>query len=60
MSLAFAVNGRIVSGGRSYWVGDTLRFSGLLPPASLRRGANGVGVYLIRGGTLAHIAQTGR
>ncbi len=58
LSLAFAVNGRVVAGGRSYWVGDTLRFSGMLPPSSLRTGANDVGVYVVRGGTLAHIAQT--
>jgi hypothetical protein len=59
MRLAFALNGRVVSGGRSYWVGETLRFSGLLPASELRKGANEVIVLLDRGGTFAPIARTG-
>lgn len=59
MRLAFAVNGRIVAGGRSYPVGRTVRFSGLVPATSLRSGANRITVFVIRGGKLAPIARAG-
>ena len=59
MRLAFAVNGRIVAGGRTYWVGDTARFSGLVPESSLRQGANTVTVYVMRGGRFAPVARVG-
>jgi len=59
MRLAFAVNGRIVAGGRSYWVGKTVRFSGLVPEASLRQGANRVTVFVMRDGSFAPVAHIG-
>ncbi|HEV2058499.1 MAG TPA: hypothetical protein VGR11_04015, partial [Solirubrobacteraceae bacterium] len=57
MRLAFAVNGRIVAGGRTYPVGDTVRFSGLVPGSSLREGANTVTVFLMRNGRFAPVAR---
>jgi hypothetical protein len=60
LHLAFAVNGRIVAGGRPYYVGDTLRFSAVVPAKSLRSGANQVTVYVMRGPTLEPIASAGR
>ena len=59
MRLAFAVNGRIVAGGRSYPVRDTVRFSALVPEASLRQGANVVTVFVMRGGRFARVARVG-
>ncbi|HEV7804274.1 MAG TPA: sulfatase-like hydrolase/transferase [Solirubrobacteraceae bacterium] len=59
MRLAFALNGRIVAGGRTYWVGDTLRFSALLPAWRLRSGANDVTVYAMRGSMLEPVARAG-
>jgi hypothetical protein len=54
--LAFALNGRIVAGGRSYWVGNALRFSGLLRASRLREGANSVELFVMRGGTFERVA----
>jgi hypothetical protein len=59
LHLAFAVNGRIVAGGRSYFVGETARFSALVPASSLRKGGNTVSVYVMRDGTYARVAHVG-
>jgi hypothetical protein len=59
MQLAFALNGRIVAGGRTYWVGSTLRFSALLRVSNLRSGANDVTVFAVRGATLEPVAHIG-
>ncbi len=58
MQLAFALNGRIVARGRTYWVGDTLRFSALMRASGLRSGANDVTVFVDRGATLEPVAST--
>ena len=61
LKLAYAVNGRIVAAGRSYWVGESARFSAVIPPSSLRKGANAVSVYVVSPrGTFARVAHTGR
>ncbi len=59
LSLAFAVNGRIVAGGRTYWVGETARFSALVPASSLRKGANEVSVFVVTPGGFARVARVG-
>jgi hypothetical protein len=59
LRLAFAVNGRVVAAGRSYWVGETARFSALVPATSLHTGANAVSVYVVQGGRFARVAHVG-
>ncbi len=59
MALAFAVNGRVVAAGRSYWVGDKIRFSALVPPSSLHKGANSVSVFVVQNGAFARVARVG-
>ena len=60
LRLAFAVNGRVVATGRSYWKGETARFSALIPASSLRKGANTVSVFVVQRGRFARVAQVGR
>lgn len=55
MRLAFAVNGRVRAIGRSYRVGSEVRFSALLPAASLRVGRNAIAVLRVRGHTLGGV-----
>jgi hypothetical protein len=48
--VAVAVNGRIRATGRAYADDGDVRFSVLVPPRTLRRGANRVEVYAVTGG----------
>jgi hypothetical protein len=57
MPLAVAVNGRIRAVAVSYPVRDMTRFSALIPPASLRAGANRVEVLAVDGGRLVLLGR---
>ena len=55
--LAVAVNGRIVAVGASYYVRDMTRFSLLVPPGSLRHGANAIEVFQVSAGRLLRLGR---
>jgi hypothetical protein len=58
--LAVAINGRVRAVGRSYASGGGQRFSMLLPPSSLRPGANSIDVLAVRGnGEILDLAHAG-
>jgi hypothetical protein len=59
MPLAIAVNGRIRAVAVSYPVRDMTRFSALIPPTSLRAGANRVEVFAVDGGRLVLLGRAG-
>lgn len=59
-ALAVAVNGRIEGVGQAYDEGGQRRFSIIVPPRSLRRGANRVEVFAVRGTSLQRLASAGR
>lgn len=52
LPLAIAVNGRIQATAVSYPVRDMTRFSAIIPPTSLRPGANTIEVFAVSGGRL--------
>jgi len=57
--VAVAVNGKVRASGRLYKDGGDLRFSVLVPPETLKRGANRVDVYALRGGSARLVATSG-
>ena len=58
--LAVAINGRVGAVGRAYTWGGRRRFSMLVPPSSLRPGANSVDVLAVqRNGELLELAHVG-
>ncbi len=60
-ALAAAVNGRVAAVGRSFAATDGDRFSLLVPPGRLRRGANRVELYRVRGsGARARLQELSR
>jgi hypothetical protein len=58
-ALAVAVDGRIRATGEAYAVRGATRFSMLVPPSALRRGANRVEVFAINGSRLRLLAHAG-
>jgi Sulfatase len=51
--IAIAINGRIVATCRAFRFGGRTRWGAVVPPSSLHRGANSVGVFRVRGERLA-------
>ena len=57
--VAVAVDGRVRGTGKAYKDGGDVRFSVLVPPETLRRGANRVEVFAVRGGGNRLVATSG-
>ncbi len=53
--VAIGVNGRIVATCRAFRFGGRTRWGAVVPPASLHRGSNSVGVYLARANRLVRV-----
>ena len=55
--LAVAVNGRLRASAVSFRNGSDIRLAAMIPPASLRSGANRIEVFAIRGATLVPLRE---
>ena len=57
--VAVAVNGRVRGTARTFSDDGRQRYAVIVPPETLRRGANRIEVYTVRGGSTKLVARTG-